>query len=123
MVKRKKLSPAKRLAIYERDNGICYLCEQPIKAGEPWDVEHVRALALDGEDNEKNMRPAHVDCHRTKTRDDVTRSSKAKRQKQKAVLGIRKTSKPIQSRPFAHKERKSKIDFTERKQMYEAKES
>ena len=126
MVKRKKLSPAKRLAVFEAAGGVCHICEQPIRAGQTWDISHPRPLALGGTDDESNWAPAHKDCHRgegSQTSEDIARISKAKRQKQKAVLGIRKSSKPIQSRPFARKERKPKIDFTERKQMYEAKES
>ena len=92
MTSRKPLSPLRKLTLFERHGGICHICGQKIQAGEPWEVEHVRPLALLGEDTEANMAPAHKTCHAPKTVDDVRRIAKAKRMAAKHV-GIKKQSK------------------------------
>lgn len=91
MTTRQSLSPMRKLAIFEAAGGVCHLCERKIIVGERWDVEHPRALGLLGVDDDTNRRPAHEDCHDIKTKDDVSRIAKAKRQKAKH-LGIRKRS-------------------------------
>jgi 5-methylcytosine-specific restriction protein A len=85
MTKRQSLSPMKRLAVFEAASGRCHLCGRRIQAGELWEVEHIRAIGLLGEDAESNMAPAHKACHAPKTADDVARISKAKRVKSKHV--------------------------------------
>lgn len=89
MTERRTLSPMKRLRVFEKAGGRCYLCEQRIQVGEKWEVEHVRAIGLLGEDDESNMAPAHVGCHATKTKADIASMSKAKRVKAKHVGGYR----------------------------------
>ena len=79
MTARRKISPMKRLKVFEAASGRCHLCEQRIQIGQKWDVEHVRPLALGGADDADNMRPAHKDCHATKTKADAASWSKAKR--------------------------------------------
>ena len=92
MLKRKHLSPLRRLALFERHAGLCHICEQRILAGQLWDVEHVIPFALGGADDESNMRPAHRSCHAPKSVNDVRRIAKAKRMAAKHV-GIRKQNK------------------------------
>lgn len=89
MTSRRSLSPLQRLKVFEAAGGVCHLCELRIQVGQPWDVEHVRPLALLGDDDAANMRPAHKDCHATKTKADAASWSKAKRMKAKH-LGIKK---------------------------------
>jgi 5-methylcytosine-specific restriction endonuclease McrA len=89
MTARRKISPMQRLKVFEAASGRCHLCEQRIQVGDKWDVEHVRPLALGGADDQSNMRPAHKDCHKTKTKADAASWSKAKRVKAKH-LGIKK---------------------------------
>lgn len=91
---RRSLSPTKRLAVFERHGGRCHICDQKIRVGETWEVEHVIPLALGGADDPSNMAPAHKDCHASKSVEDVGRIAKAKRQRI-GHLGIRKRS------PFA----------------------
>jgi 5-methylcytosine-specific restriction protein A len=91
MTARRSLSPMQRLAVFERHNGICHLCEQKIKAGEAWDVSHDRALALLGEDDDVNRKPAHRACHKVRTKDDVKAIAKAKRVKARHI-GIKPRS-------------------------------
>lgn len=94
MTARRSLSPTKRLAVFERHRGVCHLCEQRIQVGQSWEVEHVRALALGGADDESNMRPAHEACHGIKTKADNASWTKAKRAKMRH-LGIRRSSNPM----------------------------
>ena len=91
MTTRRKISPLQRLKVFEAAGGRCHLCEQRIQVGDKRDVEHVRPLALGGADDATNMRPAHKDCHATKTKADAASWSKAKRMKAK-LHGIKKPS-------------------------------
>jgi 5-methylcytosine-specific restriction protein A len=91
MTARRPLSPMRRLRVFEAAGGLCHLCGLRIQVGEKWEVEHRRALALGGEDDDANLSPAHKSCHAEKTTDDLARTAKAKRMKAKH-LGIRKRS-------------------------------
>jgi hypothetical protein len=73
---RRSLSARQRIKIFEAAKGICHICEQKIRVGEKWDADHIVPLALGG----SYMAPSHVTCHATKTKDDVARIAKAKRQ-------------------------------------------
>ena len=107
---RARLSPRARLAIWERAEGICVLCDRTIDGvRERWIIEHIRALELGGEDKPDNMGPAHEACARAKTRDDHQRAAKAKRQKIRH-LGADQTKRPL---PYGRQSRwKKKIDGT-----------
>jgi 5-methylcytosine-specific restriction endonuclease McrA len=79
---RQKLTPNRRLKIWERAAGVCVLCNRKIDgAHERWIVEHIRALELGGADELSNMAPAHEACALAKTREDHRRAAQAKRQK------------------------------------------
>jgi len=87
--KRKSMTPARRLRIFEAHRGRCVLCGEKIDGvREKWIVEHVRALVLGGEDEDANCAPAHERCRRAKDKDDVKAAAKAKRIKQRH-LGIK----------------------------------
>ena len=81
MPSRRKLSPKQRLAIFMRDGGRCHICSGLIQVGKSWDLDHIIALALGGEDVDENLAPVHAKtCHRTKsTGGDVPALAKAKR--------------------------------------------
>lgn len=91
--RRHSMSPTRRLRIWEAHSGKCCICHQPIDGTrEAWIVEHIRALALGGADEDSNCGPAHKACADLKTSgQDMPAIVKAKRQKMKA-LGIRKPS-------------------------------
>jgi 5-methylcytosine-specific restriction protein A len=91
MTARRPLSTTKRVKLFEAAGGICHICGGKIY-GKGWDVEHVIPLALGGADDASNMRPAHKDCHGTKTKADNASWSKAKRMKARDI-GIRPPSK------------------------------
>lgn len=84
-----------RLRIFERFGGRCYLVGRLIRAGEPWDCDHIVALVNGGEHREYNLAPVLKTPHKEKTREDLALKSKVYR-KRAAFLGIkRKSSRPI----------------------------
>lgn len=90
MTERRRLSPMRKLKVFEDAGGLCHICGLKI-FGKGWEVEHVIPLALGGADDANNMRPAHDHCHGEKTKADNASWSKAKRMKAKHY-GIRKKS-------------------------------
>lgn len=92
---RRRMTPHRRLQVWERTGGVCILCNRPIDgARERWMVEHIRALELGGADELNNTGPAHEACALTKTRDDHRRAAQAKRQK------IRHIGAEVSKRPL-----------------------
>lgn len=81
----------RRLRIFEAGRGCCILCDQRIRAGDTWTVEHRIPLGLGGADTDANCGPAHEQCRRIKDKTDVAAIAKAKRIKAKH-FGIRKRS-------------------------------
>lgn len=78
---RPSMSKVRRLRIWERDKGVCYLCASRVQAGEEWDVEHKTAWALSYDDSDGNLAVAHKHgCHAAKTKVDVKTIAKAKAQ-------------------------------------------
>ena len=93
---RARRSPTRnqRAEIFLAAKGICYLCGLRIKAerGEKWEAEHPHARELGGSDDIAELRPAHVSCHKVKTKADrkeISRSNGARN----LNLGIKKPSK------------------------------
>lgn len=119
---RPSMSKARRLRIWERDGGVCWLCTHKVMAGEEWDADHVLPWALSFDDTDENLKVAHKSCHRgekSKTSDDVKRIAKAKRQG--GVEGGQKARRDkrgfglIQSRGFDKTLRKKFNGTVERK--------
>ena len=74
------MSTSRKARIFEQHGGVCHLCGQKIDGTrERWDAEHIVPYALTRDDSDENLAPAHVDCHKAKTRQDVTAIAKAKR--------------------------------------------
>lgn len=92
--KRVSITPKRRAEIFRDAGGICHLCDRKIAYGEPWDVEHPKALGLGGADDATNWKPAHVDCHAGKTRNDIRIMRKADRQ-MKSHTGIKRSKNPM----------------------------
>lgn len=98
--KRRPMTPARRLRIFEEHHGICCLCNMKIDGvRDPWIVEHLICLGLGGADEDKNCAPAHETCRREKDKIDVAMVAKAKRNKQRH-LGIKPETQKIRSAPF-----------------------
>src|SRR5215218_10811424 len=92
---RRKLTPHRRLHVWERTGGVCVLCERKIDgARERWIAEHIRALELGGPDDLDNMGPAHEMCAAIKTQDDHRRTAQAKRQKIRHI-GANEPKRPL----------------------------
>jgi 5-methylcytosine-specific restriction endonuclease McrA len=79
-VKRRAISKKERLEIFNARQGKCHICGEKILAMEKWEVEHIIPFALGGKDEGDNLSVAHESCHKNKTREDVGRIAKAKRQ-------------------------------------------
>ena len=84
-----KVPPRVRQRIFEREGMRCHLSGRVIREGEPWDLDHVKALINGGEHRESNLKPALRDKHREKTAQDVREKSTINR-KRKVAFGIRK---------------------------------
>lgn len=112
MTARRRISAKERLAIFASAGGCCHWCRLKIDAGrERWDVDHVVALGLGGEDGGENLQPIHEACHRTKTGGgDAPAIAKAKRQEQRTT-GVKR--QPQATIPGSRATRwKRKIDGT-----------
>ncbi len=90
-MKRRTLSTAQKVALFIAAQCRCHICNAIIHpAAERWEVEHVIPLAMGGADNETNMRPSHIACHKVKSATGSTDLAKAKRIEARHK-GIRKT--------------------------------
>jgi len=81
---RKGSSASKKLAMHERQDGICPLCKEPMIGGEKLIDEHMTALGLGGSNDDSNRALVHAHCAYAKTfgRDgDIAVIARAKRQK------------------------------------------
>ena len=105
--KRPSMTKARRARIFLTHEGICWLCKIKIGSDEPWDADHQLARELGGSDDDDNLAPAHKDCHRTKTKEDVRLIAKGNRLIRNADPETRRQTKhpirsnrKLQSRPF-----------------------
>lgn len=92
--KRVAITPKRRAEVFRDAGGVCHLCKRKIAEGEPWDVEHPRALGLGGADDATNWKPAHRDCHAGKSKQDIRIMRKADRQ-MKSHTGVKRTKNPL----------------------------
>jgi 5-methylcytosine-specific restriction endonuclease McrA len=83
---------AVKLRVLRRYKNRCYLSGQLIRGGDEWDVEHVLALGLHGQNRESNLAPALKEPHREKTASDVGAMAKADRVARKH-FGLEKPKK------------------------------
>ena len=102
--KRPAMTKKRRLMIWERDKGICYLCGEKVKAGELWDADHRLAWEISRDDSDENIFVAHKEgCHIEKTKSDRKVISKVQRQARERGQQARRAAgktKPIPSKPF-----------------------
>lgn len=91
---RRSISDTERTRIFLAHQGVCAVCGGKI-VGKAWDLDHGRALALLGDDTEDNLYPVHRSpCHREKTKADVARIAKAKRNETRQ-LGAHRSRSPL----------------------------
>lgn len=81
-----------KVRVFEAHGGVCHISKRKIRAGEPWDADHVIAIINGGENRETNLAPALKAPHREKTADDVAIKSKTARMRAKH-LGVFPKSK------------------------------
>lgn len=84
-----KAPPRVRLRIFERHAGVCHLSGRKIAPGDSWDLEHIKALSLGGENRESNLAPALKEPHKKKTAEDMKAKAKSDRVRKKH-RGIKK---------------------------------
>jgi len=77
---RKSFSAKDRARIFAAHGGVCGLSGMKIGAGDAWHIEHRVPVAMGGSNDDENLCPALVEPHSVKTKVDVARISKAKRQ-------------------------------------------
>lgn len=97
---RKSFSRKERVRIFDLNSGICHICDMKIQVAEKWDIEHLVPWELTRDDSDENVRPAHNECHKTKTREDVAGIRKADRIRAKHIGAWPKTRSKIPSRKF-----------------------
>lgn len=77
---RKRRTPQRREAICLAHGWKCGLCPATIDpVHEEWALDHIIPLAAGGSDDDENLHPVHVRCHKKKTEDDVHRIAKIRR--------------------------------------------
>jgi 5-methylcytosine-specific restriction protein A len=93
---RRRVSPAERVAIFNRAHGRCHICAEKIGLAERWDVEHVIPHAMGGTEAkmDENLQPAHALCHKPKTTEDVGAIAKAKRREARHI-GAHASRQPL----------------------------
>lgn len=100
-----RVPPRVKLRIFDRDGGICHICQTKIQAGDQWHADHVIALIEGGENRETNLRPAHAKCNLEKANGEKTRKAKVARTRKK-YTGVIRPKQSIQSQGFTKAERK-----------------
>ncbi len=76
---------------------ICKECGLPIEPGQDIQFDHIHADVFDGPNEYQNLRPMHRNCHKRKTKRDITANAKIKR-----IRGETKQwpKRAIPSKPF-----------------------
>lgn len=79
-----------KLRVLLRFERRCHWTGQPIRAGDKWDVDHVKALVNGGENRESNLAPILRGLpHQEKTAEDRDEADKVRRIREKHY-GLRK---------------------------------
>lgn len=81
-----------RNRVFDRHDGVCHITGRKIAPGEPWELEHVKAIILGGENRESNLAPALKEPHKRKTAMEMSVKAKIERIAKKH-RGIGKPSK------------------------------
>jgi 5-methylcytosine-specific restriction protein A len=72
----------------------CYLSHRPIGPGDEYQIEHIIAIALGGQNRESNLAPVLIEPHKVKTRADTKAKAKIARIK-KGRFGLKKPKRPM----------------------------
>ena len=107
---RRRMSPERRARILAEYGGMCGICGRTI-ADDECEIDHAIPLGLGGTDDDSNLQPVHLACHRTKTyggrltRGDVREIAKAKR-----IARRRQGARP--NRPLTYRDLVRSVDGT-----------
>ena len=92
---KRRMTPARRERIFADNEGFCHICGTKIdEERELWHVDHIIPLAIGENDDDANLAPAHVSCHKEKTRQDVDNIAKCKRVARKH-MGAHRSRNPL----------------------------
>lgn len=94
MSKRRPLNQKQRANLFYAHQGICHICSGKI-GPEQWEVEHIIPIAMGGDDELSNMAPAHIKCHRVKSKTDAHNLAKSNSVRAKHFGFKAKSSKPL----------------------------
>lgn len=101
---RKYLSKKDKLELIIKQDGLCPKCSERLGPLTHVDFDHIIPLALGGTQDLSNWQALHKECHKQKTKQDVSRISRAKRLAKKR-LGEVKVKKKIPSKKLESKSR------------------
>ncbi len=93
-----------KLRVWERCEGRCALTGKKLRPGDPWQVDHIIALANGGSHAERNLQIVSVEAHKAKTASDVKVKAKIARVRAKHVGAWSAPKQKIQSRPFPRRD-------------------
>ena len=93
---RRTLTRKQKSDIFVREHGICHICEEKIDGlKEKWDADHVNPRGITGKDTLDEYKPAHLDCHKIKTKEDVKTIAKCNRIRANNLGAPKAKSRPI----------------------------
>jgi 5-methylcytosine-specific restriction protein A len=83
---------AQKVRVWNRENGVCYLCGKPVALeGEGVRYDHREMREVSGDDSDANLFPTHERCHQDKTSNhDAPRIAKVRRQEKLTRPKVRK---------------------------------
>lgn len=84
-----------RARIFDAHGGRDYITGQKIMPGDVWVLDHIKALALGGENRESNLAPVLVETNRRKAADETSLKAKADRIRQKHIGAYSKSRRLI----------------------------
>jgi 5-methylcytosine-specific restriction protein A len=116
--KRKPLTKAQRVRVFDGNGGECHICNLPIKLNEKWEADHIIARWKKGRDIAENYAPAHVRCHALKSGEETTQRAKADRVRAKHIGATIPPPRPLKSRGFPRKAPKPEKQLPPRRSLY-----
>lgn len=99
---RKPMSARRKKNIWEREGGICWMCEKPVPMTGRGEVvyDHRIPLEAGGTDDDENIYPLHYSpCDKIKTAQDKKTIAKAKRQAGETGQQARRKQAPLTRKP------------------------
>lgn len=94
------IPPKVQLRVFAKYAGICQLSKRKIAAGEPWELDHIKALWRGGEHRESNLQPVLKAPHREKSSEEQSIQAKCDRIAKKHLGIWPKSPSPLKSRGF-----------------------